>query len=672
MKHKIAALVIVLFGPLANADVVSNYKLTQALFADGTVLRGIWSYNKTRDAVINARFESLGRNGEVLDQWQDHGTPIPNVKGRIVASDVHFQLRSSKVAAPILGIQFNQTSGLLVPPGSNGPGTFMGNPKGMGDSVLIQSRDVHVVEDCASTAKSLQSLAHCGAYQKATYRGQRPSDPQGRLLIPNPERGFRHEAIVSLGPLSAVPADPEPPSSPRLNQPFSPNMDLSGDALSRLYQKITYPPKQRLQGEQYQVVQQYIYLDKFTKTADLSAALPDLEHVFSQAKKARVKLLLIFAYKYKDSISEPNPDIVRSHMLALQPVFARHLGEIYAFQFGWFGKWGELHSTGYSMEKRKFMMDSFLETMPPERKVTIRSTKHRDLIVANSPKNNLIVGFGNAFYTLDDHKYAAGNDYTTGSRDYNEAVKWGPSTIVDIEMPYTSPVDPVTGQYRFGEDAWYMNHVPKNFAWGSIWRFAKLGVTTFSISHCQSPCINSLRLDLVTLDQFKKLNLVTDQDYFLDQNRAVDRTAFDYIRDHLGYRLRLTEAIFPAVQPRGQAASFSFKLDNSGFSRPVNHRPFDVVLLDGSDNVVWRQRAYATSDEWRPGVEASVALPNRVIDIPAGNYRVAVALPDASKEAEKISEYAIQLANGGDNFSWITTAEDRFNVIGTMNVTGTR
>jgi hypothetical protein len=657
MKYIFTALLGVLLSDVAMADVISNYSLSQARFSDGTVLRGVWSYNKTRDAVISARFEAVGKAGETLYQWQDNGVELNNAKELVGTGDVRFQLKSPNRSSSNLYIHFTEASGRLVLPPAFGSGTALVNPLMGAFAALTQYDAVQMQEDCASTQKNLQTLAHCAGYEKSVYRGQRPSDVGGTVMIRNPERGFRHEAMASLGPLS---------------QPFYPKMDLTGDALSRIYQKVTYNPRDYFNGEQYQVVQQYIYLDKYTKSADLTAALVDLEHVFSQAKKARVKLLLIFAYRYKGGISEPNPQLVRRHMLALQPVLANHLGEIYAFQFGWFGLWGELHSSGYSVSQKKFILDSFLETMPPDRKITIRNTAYRNLLVTNSEKNNATVGFFNAFYTMDSHPLAAGNDYTPGSRDFNDAVKWGPSTIVDIEMPYTSPINPETGDYLHNEYAWYMNHVPKNFAWGTISRFSKMGVSTFSISHCLSPCINSLRLDRVDLKTFRDLKIVAEPDYFSNDVGFVGRSAFEYIRDHLGYRLRLTEAVFPVTQRSGQAASFSFKLGNSGFSRPVNQRPVDVVLLDNADRAVWRQRTYSTSGEWRPGFEASITLPNRVIDVPPGRYRVAVSLPDPSRESQNVSAYAIQLANGGGNFNFVATETDRFNVIGAMNVTAGR
>lgn len=72
---------------------------------------------------------------------------------------------------------------------------------------------------------------------------------------------------------------------------------------------------------------------------------------------------------------------------------------------------------------------------------------------------------------------------------------------------------------------------------------------------------------------------------------AVPHTGYEYVRDHLGYRLELQWAEFPDAVAFASGAALTFRagLVNWGFAAPINPRPILLVLLaaDASD-IVWR------------------------------------------------------------------------------------
>ena len=77
-------------------------------------------------------------------------------------------------------------------------------------------------------------------------------------------------------------------------------------------------------------------------------------------------------------------------------------------------------------------------------------------------------------------------------------------------------------------------------------------------------------------------NLPVADSYFVDAHgQHVWRSYYEYIRDHLGYRLELTRAEMPDQVQCGQPFDVTVELVNCGFASPVNPRPVYLVLRQG-------------------------------------------------------------------------------------------
>ena len=167
---------------------------------------------------------------------------------------------------------------------------------------------------------------------------------------------------------------------------------------------------------------------------------------------------------------------------------------------------------------------------------------------------------------------------------------------------------------------------------------------------------------------------------------AAGRSGYEYIRDHLGYRLELRSAALPeqlAPDLGGAPASFAFSmaLINWGFAAPVSPRPVLLVLLAANDSIVWRSLLpLADPRDWQPFVPGDPTyLPQlhrlaAQIDIPAATLRAAAGtslrfglfMPDmrmsAAVAAGRSADYCVRLAN--DGVGWVNGV----NVLATVNV----
>lgn len=176
----------------------------------------------------------------------------------------------------------------------------------------------------------------------------------------------------------------------------------------------------------------------------------------------------------------------------------------------------------------------------------------------------------------------------------------------------------------------------------------------------------------------KKNRLPFSPAYFEDaEGKAVSKTIFEYIRDHLGYRLELTKGSYPDKATPGKAFKAVFSLVNRGFAAPINSRGVYLVLID-KDKVYTLAKAKTDVRKWYPCLpdKRTVLAPEYKLNFKAeipknvvpGIYKLGIWLPDDAETIHKDSRYAIRLANR--DVSWWTTKDSRYgvNIIGDINV----
>ena len=165
---------------------------------------------------------------------------------------------------------------------------------------------------------------------------------------------------------------------------------------------------------------------------------------------------------------------------------------------------------------------------------------------------------------------------------------------------------------------------------------------------------------------------------------ATPITEFDYIRDHLGYRLALEEAVFPTVLA-ADATSFPFRatIINWGFSAPVNSRPVRLTLISSSQQMVINFTVPTDASNWQPmspmdpmrmrlrhTIECDVKLPASLRGRRAV-YRLGLHMPDArAARLDDAAAYAIRLANDNRDVQWWTAAPGLYGERGGVNVIG--
>lgn len=468
---------------------------------------------------------------------------------------------------------------------------------------------------------------------RKTFRGLRPGDPDGRNGFWNPERGFRFE--IGVGKTAST------------TQKFTHVTD--------------HWPVARYKTDGVTIAQAYCYLTQYHDSPIGDDVLQQLQADFDRARRDGIKFLLRFAYEYDGAPYGPTLDRLMQHMAQLKDIIRKNIDVIYVLQTGWLGLWGEFHSSALGLEKDPDavakIMTGTLELLPESRFTMMRCMRYRtaaleklgdlreiteDTAFTNAPHAR--IGFFNdgtlANYwdggTFFDPPHSA-----PGNPEFDGVAKEGYFMPVDGELFWT-------GQYSSPEDATGIL---------AIERFTHHHYTTFSLVHGfseldQNPekwTIDTWKEQQITPELLKEHAIRFDPDYFAGVS---SRSAFEFIRDHLGYRLAMPEACFDAEAERNIPFTASVVLQNTGFATMINSRNPEFVLL-GKEQIVelpadtdCRKLQPAPvhgkrDDVLRHTITYSAPLPEH---ISAGEYELAFWLPDAEASLRYRPDYAVRLA----------------------------
>lgn len=497
------------------------------------------------------------------------------------------------------------------------------------------------------------------------YHGIRPGDPDGRMALSNPERGFRWEnRFASFRPewtnrkwIDAIKAH-------------------SGNGLT--------------------MTQGYCEMIAYAKDREIpSEQLKLLEDSFRALRKNGLKVLLCFRYEMNTDQEGPTAETILAHIAQLKPVLRRNMDVIAVFQTGFIGLYGEWHRSFHKLEQnpaaQEKILNALLDVLPPDRKLVIRYPRHKNTFVkrvsgrgdyvpitaaeAHSMKPEARIGFC-------DHGFMVGK---------NDAGTFAPRPGKDYDyMTRESLFLPMDGELF-----WVWNRpygVAKDDGLEAVKRLWEHHYTLFSYTHNHTAyesrewkeklqarySLDEWKEDQVTAGFLRENALPFAEEYFQDsQGKPVSRSVFEYIRDHLGYRLALTRGMYQEQAAAGKSYEAEFDLVNHGFAAPVNPRPVCLVLVDG-EQMHLVGKADADVRKWYPCDPADrkkLAPVHKLTfsvksfpEVKPGRYKLGIWLPDAYESLRNDSRYAIRLANR--NIPWWQGEGNRggINIVGKITV----
>mgnify|MGYP005870607963 FL=1 len=485
----------------------------------------------------------------------------------------------------------------------------------------------------------------CGHSQRTLeFRGICVDDPQGENGLYNPGRGFRLETAVDVLHEKDTPTE-------ELNE-LSAKYVADSVSLSQSYFYLTYLIGKELSEENFRTMQAY----------------------FDELQKQGKKAVLRFAYE-RDFMGRspvgPTGEQILAHLDQLKPFLEKNKDLILVVQAGMIGAWGEWHSSVQGLENseetKAAVLEKLLSVVPAERNVQVRLPEFKNLL-KDKPELYKRLSFHDDFIVIRPDRWDA--DMHEGTPKFDQIVAESPYLVVDGELPW--------GFWSVGADpdspsaGWIIDGLQV------ARRLFLQHYTSLSIIHNYKEQHPNKRFDennppeysmvvwkktMITEDSLLQHHMPVSDSYFRKKDGTkVKRNVFDYIRDHLGYRIELQSLQLPSKFVSGKENVLKLSLKNRGFATVFGEHPVYFVLIDDAGEVT-EFPTDANPKNWQPfepkdstytslthTVDVSLELP---ASLTAGTYKLGLWIPDGSERLRYNPRYAIHCANGDTDW-WIS------------------
>jgi hypothetical protein len=380
----------------------------------------------------------------------------------------------------------------------------------------------------------------------------------------------------------------------------------------------------------------YVRLDAYRASSLPADWLAKLDAALGAFKSSGVKIILRFSYNFPASETEYRnaQDAplarVQEHAAQLTPVLAKHADSIAYLQAGFIGAWGEWHTSSNNLTtdaNKDAVRDALLAMLPEGKFLQVRYPGDLRRWRAIAPDETLAFTAQARIGMHNDCFLASQTDvgtYEGGLNDPARAYIMAASKVTPFGGETCNPAD----------DA------------GAVMR---------------DSCADILR-------EGSEYSLAyLNRDYYAGfLNKWQTQGCLAQVSRSIGYRLQLDSFTHPALVTRGTAFDLQLKLTNTGWSRVFNPRPVLLVLRNiNTGAVVELPISAADPRRWAAGQSATL---NTSVTPPAGmaagDYEIALALPDAAATFRADPQYALRPANAADpskGQSW-DAATGRFNI----------
>lgn len=329
------------------------------------------------------------------------------------------------------------------------------------------------------------------------------------------------------------------------------------------------------------LVKTYIHLNGYKGVALDEVAINRINSLFDAVQEKGLKAIVSFVYQYDiDGVEEDgeikyvgsqgkgqvDAQTVFTHIKQLKSVFERNKKVISIVQMGFVGAWGEwslYDERVFTEDVRRQIIIELSKSVPKEIKLAVRYPMIKTkLIDAKNKELYNRVGFhcDAIFGTLDGNNWGSTN-WDKGNEQWTVAVN-------------ESPKVPVLGELFWG---WWFDNMKFSLdGHDCVEQFVTNHYYSFNITHSylegdrprEYLPLYRWKSTLVSKRFLEDHNYPFAEKYFEDENsQPKNRTIFEYLRDHLGYRISI-EKYWLSV--KRNVFNVKVKLKNSGFALPFN------------------------------------------------------------------------------------------------------
>jgi hypothetical protein len=374
---------------------------------------------------------------------------------------------------------------------------------------------------------------------------------------------------------------------------------------------------------------------------------------------------------------EPPKETLLGHISQLKSVFYEYEDVIMAVDGGFFGPWGEMHSTtfGTSQEAYAWLLDALLDAIPPSRSIIVHAgaflswynnhygTSYNFANIDTMP--DPLPGAPEARFGFFNDSYAYGEDeddnYPNDWGSLSEGVDWLETGNGSDDYDRGRVMTWIRKQNNFygGEaqgDATLWNTYPF-VAWEAAY------AQTVYLNADYEEDVHARWMDFIYTEAAvtgPMPNSYPEQDKVAIFDPVYqDRNGLEFWRDRLGYRLVLREARASETVAQDGVLWFAGKIQNVGFGNIVNKKNVYVLLKKKDAPTAYIALTNVDARNWRPDLDnrpTNTAAYRDLIfkvklsafgKVPAGDYDIYLKIQDPKELS--FNKRCIRFANNAQN-----------------------
>ncbi len=392
----------------------------------------------------------------------------------------------------------------------------------------------------------------------------------------------------------------------------------------------------------------YLYLTDYRGQNLPDEAMDAIEEFFKYCELEQFKVMLRFAYCDDLEVLDRGADeatIIR-HIEQLKPLIAEYSHCIHTVECGFIGAYGEWESdyqlpvVDYETVIRS-IVKNFCE--PNNLFFSLRLPRYKNLISSTDPYYSMIALNNDAMFGETEKEGWNSVGYQYGSAEWEQVCQEGAYTPQGGEML---------------NNATYYNRdkIPSGIE--MIKETAHHWHNTMSVWHgmyedLENALMNNWRSEIVTPQILEENNIVYCPSWFKDDDgNTVTRYAYDFIRDHLGYKIEAQNFTVSGDCRPESVLDINLAVKNYGMSAAFCMNS-SFVILDENYNVVSKVFAgnpsewYSHNPEDYLNTTVLIHNINTKINTPkeSGKYYIAFCLENTMEQKARLSN-RIEVVNG--------------------------
>lgn len=368
-------------------------------------------------------------------------------------------------------------------------------------------------------------------------------------------------------------------------------------------------------------------------TAD---ALNSLNETLDNAKRNGCSIIIRFAYDPNfggRADCEPSMDMMIRHITQLKPIFEANQDVITYIEIGFFGPWGEMHTSSICQtENVNRVIDAVLDNTPEKMKIGVRTPGYYAgwLGIDRAELDKNVTEQGTRAYRvgLFNDGYL-GSESDLGTYENREVeISWlekqAMHTVFGGEVvANANPADiPAINTAAYMAQEAFRTH------------------TTYLNAEWNGSVIETWK----------------NETYNGDDTLYKGKTGYTYISNHLGYRFVLKKSEMPKVMEKDKTFRLNLDIENVGFSNLINEKVVSLVFV--KDNEKYEIKTGIDATKWNSKEVTTVNLTGKLPEnMSVGEWRVYLRISQYGDMNTDHNYKCIRLANNG---TWNSSIEANY------------